>query len=93
MYLYLRVVYHITRKQFYSFLRYRENPITCTNSRIQNLLSMTGLEKRKLEFGTRKIKELPDINYAPHIEMLQHEIEKSKEFLLKSVRGEYKGEL
>lgn len=91
--------FHITvfsiihRKQFYSFLRYRENPITCTNSRIQNLLSMTGLEKRKLEFGTRRIKELSDIDYAPHIEMLQHEIEKSKEFLLKSVRGEYKGEL
>lgn len=54
---------------------------------------MTGLEKRKLEFGTRRIKELSDIDYAPHIEMLQHEIEKSKEFLLKSVRGEYKGEL
>ena len=46
-----------------------------------------------MEFGTRRIKELSDIDYAPHIEMLQHEIEKSKEFLLKSVRGKYKGEL
>lgn len=91
--------FHITvfsiihRKQFYSFMRYRENPITSTNSRIRNLLHMAGLEKRGLEFGTREIKELPDIDYVPHVEMLQQEIEKSKEFLLKSVRGEYKGEL
>ena len=54
---------------------------------------MAGLENRGLEFGTRKIKELPDIDYAPHMKMLQQEIEKSKEFLQKSIRGEYRGEL
>ena len=91
--------FHITvfsiihRKQFYSFMRYRENPVTSTNSRIHNLLRMAGLEDRGLKFGTKKIKVLPDIDYTSHVEMLQQEIEKSKEFLLKSVRGEYKGEL
>ena len=35
----------------------------------------------------------PDIVYAPHMKMLQQEIEKSKEFLQKSIRGEYRGEL
>lgn len=91
--------FHITvfsiihRKQFYSFMRYRENPVTSTNSRIRNLLHMAGLENRGLEFGTRKIKELPDIDYAPHMKMLQQEIEKSKEFLQKSIRGEYRGEV
>ena len=91
--------FHITvfsiihRKQFYSFMRYRENPVTSTNSRIRNLLHTAGLENRGLEFGTRKIKELPDIDYAPHMKMLQREIEKSKEFLQKSIRGEYRGEV
>lgn len=91
--------FHITvfsiihRKQFYSFMRYRENPVTSTNSRIRNLLHTAGLENRGLEFGTRKIKELPDIDYAPHMKMLQQEIEKSKEFLQKSIRGEYRGEV
>ena len=83
----------IHRKQFYSFMRYRENPVTSTNSRIRNLLHTAGLENRGLEFGTRKIKELPDIDYAPHMKMLQQEIEKSKEFLQKSIRGEYRGEV
>ena len=91
--------FHITvfsiihRKQFYSFIRYRENPLTSTNSRIQNLLQITGLEDRELKFGTKSIKELPDIDYASHVKLLQKEIDKSKEFLLKSVRGEYKGEV
>lgn len=91
--------FHITvfsiihRKQFYSFMRYRDNPATCTNSRIQNLLRMTGLESRGLKFGTRTIKNLPDIDYAPHVEMLQREIEKSKRFLETSIRGEYEGEM
>ena len=91
--------FHITvfsiihRKQFYSFIRYRENPLTSTNSRIQNLLQITGLEDRELKFGTKSIKELPDIDYDSHVKLLQKEIDKSKEFLLKSVRGEYKGEV
>ena len=91
--------FHITvfsiihRKQFYSFMRYRENPVTSTNSRIRNLLHMVGLENRGLKFGTKKIKELPDIDYAPHMKMLQKEIERSKEFLKKGIRGEYRGEL
>ena len=74
-------------------MRYRENPVTSTNSRIRNLLHMAGLENRELKFGTKKIAELPDIDYAPHMETLQKEIEKSKEFLRKSIRGEYRGEL
>ena len=74
-------------------MRYRDNPTTCTNSRIQNLLRMTGLESRGLKFGTRTIKNLPDIDYAPHVEMLQREIEKSKRFLETSIRGEYEGEM
>lgn len=89
--------FHITvfsiihQKQFYSFIRYRENPTTCTNSRIRNLLHMVGLENRELKFGTCRIKEVPDIKYAPHMKMLQQEIDKSKDFLHKSVLGEYKG--
>ena len=91
--------FHITvfsiihRKQFYSFMRYRENPNTCTNSRIQNLLHMAGLENRELKFGTREIKEVPDIDYAPHMKLLNQEIEKSKEFLRKNIRDEYRDEL
>lgn len=91
--------FHITvfsiihRKQFYSFMRYRENPNTCTNSRIQNLLHMAGLENRELAFGTREIKEEPDIEYASHVKMLKQEIDKSKVFLHESVSGDYKDDL
>ena len=83
----------IHRKQFYTFARFKENPITSTNSRIRNLLRMAGLQNRELKYGTKRIKELPDIDYAFHLEMLQQEIDKSKRFLQSSVRGEYKGEL
>lgn len=91
--------FHITvfsiihRKQFYSFMRYRENPITSTNSRIRNLLHMAGLENRGLEYNTKRIKEIADINYTYHEDSLQQEIDKSKKFLEKSINGEYKGEL
>lgn len=83
----------IHRKQFYTFARFKENPLTCTNARVRNLLRMSGLQNREIMYGTRNIVELPDIDYGSHVEMLQWEIEKSKKFLEKSIRGEYKGEL
>ena len=83
----------IHRKQFYTFARFKENPITSTNSRIRNLLRMAGLQDRELKYGTKRIKELPEIDYDSHMEMLQQEIDRSKRFLEESVRGEYKGEL
>lgn len=83
----------IHRKQFYTIARFKENPITGTNSRIRNLLRMSGLQDRELKYGTKRIKELPEIDYDSHMAMLQQEIDRSKQFLQESVRGEYKGEL
>lgn len=83
----------IHRKQFYTFARFKENPITSTNSRIRNLLRVTGLQDRELKYGTKRIKELPEIDYDFHMGMLQREIGRSKQFLEESVRDEYKGEL
>lgn len=83
----------IHRKQFYTFARFKENLITSTNSRIRNLLRMSGLQDHELKYGTKKINELPDIEYGPHLVMIQQEIDKSKKFLKESVQGEYKGEL
>ncbi len=91
--------FHITvfsiiyKKQFYTIARFKENPLTSQNSRIRNLLRISGLQDRELKYGTRKIVELPDINYASRMEMLQSEIDRSKQFLQESVRGECKGKL
>lgn len=91
--------FHITvfsiiyKKQFYTIARFKENPITSQNSRIRNLLRISGLQDRELKYGTRKIVELPDINYASRMEMLQSEIDRSKQFLQESVRGECKDKL
>ena len=83
----------IHRKQFYTIARFKENPITSTNSRIRNLLRMSGLQDRELKYGTKRIKELSEIDYDSHMAMLQQEIDRSKQFLQESVRGEYKSEL
>lgn len=75
----------IHRKQFYTFQRFKEDKFTSQNVRVTNLLSMVDLSERLIPYQSTKIKMLNDINYDRHIEKLNIEIEKSKEFLKKSI--------
>ena len=75
----------IHRKQFYTFQRFKEDKFTSQNVRVTNLLSMVDLSERLIPYQSTKIKMLNDINYDRHIEKLNVEIEKSKEFLKKSI--------
>lgn len=83
--------FHITvfsiihRKQFYTFQRFEENEFTSQNVRVTNLLRMVELSERLIPYQSKKINMLDDINYDGHIEKLNAEIEKSKEFLKKFV--------
>lgn len=83
--------FHITvfsiihRKQFYTFQRFKEDKFTSQNVRVTNLLSIVDLSERLIPYQSTKIKMLNDINYDEHIEKLNIEIEKSKEFLKKSI--------
>ena len=76
----------IHRKQFYTFQRFKEDKFTSQNVRVTNLLSMVDLSERLIPYQSTKIKMLNDINYDGHIEKLNIEIEKSKEFLKKSIK-------
>lgn len=83
--------FHITvfsiihRKQFYTFQRFKEDDFTSQNVRVTNLLRMVDLPERLLPYQTTKIDMRNDINYNKHIEKLNIEIEKSKDFLKKSI--------
>lgn len=83
--------FHITifsiihRKQFYVFQRFQENEYTSQNIRVTNLLETVDLSERFVPYKTKKIDMLHDIDYTGHIEKLSIEIEKSKDFLKKSI--------
>lgn len=83
--------FHITvfsiiyRKQFYTFQRFKEDEFTSQNVRVTNLLNMVDLPERLIPYLSTKIDKLDDINYDGHIEKLNIEIEKSKEFLKNAI--------
>ena len=83
--------FHITvfsiihRKQFYTFQRFKEDEFTSQNVRVTNLLNMVDLSERLIPYLSTKIDMLDDINYDGHIEKLNIEIKKSKEFLKNSI--------
>ncbi|HFI0633002.1 TPA: polysaccharide pyruvyl transferase family protein [Streptococcus suis] len=83
--------FHITvfsiihRKQFYTFQRFKEDEFTSQNVRVTNLLNIVDLPERLIPYQSTKIDMLDDINYDGHIEKLNIEIEKSKEFLENSI--------
>ena len=83
--------FHITvfsiihRKQFYTFQRFKEDEFTSQNVRVTNLLKMVDLPERLIPYLSTRIDMLDDINYDGHIEKLNIEIEKSKDFLKKSI--------
>jgi len=83
--------FHITvfsiihRKQFYTFQRFKEDEFTSQNARVTNLLNMVDLPERLIPYLSTRIDMLDDINYDGHIEKLNIEIEKSKDFLKKSI--------
>lgn len=84
--------FHITvfsiiyRKQFYTFQRFKEDEFTSQNVRVTNLLRMVDLCERLIPYQSTKIDILDDIRYDGHIEKLNIEIEKSKEFLKNSIK-------
>lgn len=84
--------FHITvfsiiyRKQFYTFQRFKEDEFTSQNVRVTNLLRMVDLSERLIPYQSTQIDMLDDINYDGHIEKLNIEIEKSKEFLKDSIK-------
>lgn len=85
--------FHITafaiihRKQFYTFQRFQENQFTSQNSRIGNLLKIAELEDYLMPYGCKKIIEYKSIKYNRHEEILQAEIQKSKDFLRAAIKG------
>ena len=85
--------FHITvfsiifKKQFRTFLRFKENPGMSTNSRIHNLLRIFDLENRILPYKCKEIKDQEDIEYLYHEKLLQKEIRQSKFFLINAVEG------
>lgn len=88
--------FHITvfsiiyEKQFYTFQRFKDDNVLSQNTRIYNLLEMSGLEKRLIPFGSKKVLELEEIVYAKHKQKMKVEIRKSKEFLYQSINGKEK---
>lgn len=88
--------FHITvfsiihHKQFYTFQRFQENEYTSQNVRVSNLLKIVELEERFIPYGCKKIHELEDIVYSRHEEKLHVEIQKSKDFLRKTIEGRMK---
>ena len=85
--------FHITvfsiiyRKQFFTFQRFKENSSTSQNVRITNLLELVGLKSRYISYKTKYIENTEYIEYEKHIVRLNKEIEKSKDFLLKSIES------
>lgn len=83
--------FHITvfsiiyRKQFYTFQRFKEDEFTSQNVRVTNLLRMVDLSERLIPYQSTQIDMLDAINYDGHIEKLNIEIEKSKEFLKNAI--------
>ena len=77
----------IYRKQFFTFQRFKENSSTSQNVRITNLLELVGLKSRYISYKTKYIENTEYIEYEKHIVRLNKEIEKSKDFLLKSIES------
>ena len=78
----------IFNRQFIPFQRFKEDKHTSQNSRIKNLLEIAGIQERLLQYGTRKIPEVKNINYKLVNRALQIEIKKSKDYLERSIGGE-----
>lgn len=78
----------IFKKQFYTFTRFKEDAYTSQNSRVRNILSIAGVNDRFLPYGTKKVLDLKNINYNAVEKALEHEIERSKEFLSTAIGDE-----
>lgn len=83
--------FHITvfsliyRRQFYTFQRFQENATTSTNARIRNLLRLAGLDNRLLTYGTSRIREQENIDYAVCSRALDEAIDESRRCLKNTV--------
>ena len=81
----------INHKDFFAFNRYVCSNTQSTNTRIDSLLTLTGLEDRRivqsLDLSTIKSKMRKKINYADVDKKIQHERNKSLEFLKKALKG------
>lgn len=77
----------IYEKDFVLFERHNPKEKTAQNSRLYNLLEITGLEKYLLKYGTNSIKEIPNTDYSKVNEKLSKIINESKEYLEKAIYG------
>lgn len=75
----------IHHRQFYTFIRFREDAYNSQNARIRHILNVSKTEKRLIPYGTKEISEKTDIDYAIVQRALDYEIEKSKHFLIKAI--------
>lgn len=85
--------FHITvfsliyNRQFVVFERFKENNDTSQNSRVQNLMKMIDEDNRLLSHGTALVPKIVDVDYRKVNKLLQKEINQSKEFLDKAIKG------
>lgn len=71
----------IFNREFYTFMRFKEDGFISQNSRVTNLLHMVDLENRLISYGTNRIERMKCIEYESINIKLQKEIENSKAFL------------
>ncbi|WP_367333046.1 polysaccharide pyruvyl transferase family protein [Limosilactobacillus sp.] len=72
------IIFH---KPFYVFERTPKGKKGSQNSRIYNLLKVTGLEQRLISYGSRKVGERGNVNYYHVFDKLDPIIKSSKEYL------------
>lgn len=77
----------IFRKQFFTFQRFIEDSFTSQNVRITNLLDIVNLRDRLIPYGSKYIENRQSIDYDEHVSTLNKEIQKSKTFLIRSIKN------
>lgn len=77
----------ILQKQFYVFERTAKTDAHSQNSRIYNLLEISGLNDRIQEFNNKRIQEAEDINYQKVNLRMDPLIQKSKKYLDDAIKA------
>lgn len=71
----------LMERPFYVFERTAKTEANSQNSRIYNVLKMSGLEKRLIAYNSTRIIDEDDIDFKTAKSLIQPEIEKSKKFI------------
>lgn len=72
-------------REFYTFMRFKDDGFTSQNTRVINLLELSGLQERMLPYSSCTISEKHNINYDEVTNKLSNEISKSKQYLNEAI--------